>query len=558
MRKNKFEELSDIFLEKVMRLKIYAVLLCLLFSISIPVRAETFVKEKPSKTIFVTPPAPVFSDAQRQAELQSRRDNVFAAMDDNSLMILMSGEPRIYTNDIDYPFRQENNLYYLTALKQEGITLILIKDGEKKREILFMRKRSPISEIWNGKLYSDDDARRISGIETIIYNGERDEFYKSVLKKDSFKSKDGVKIPISAENLYLVLPYSDKDNNGIREFGREFEMTKQFAVAGINEKTKLYEYTPTAGYKILNAQPIFAKLRLVKSPYEIKLIQHAIDITTEGLMRVMANAGNFNWEYEAQAEVEYIFRKRNADSWGFPSIVGGDENTLTLHYIESQGKIERGKLLLMDVGAEYDHYTADITRTFPVNGKFSDKQREIYQIVYDAQEAAAKEIKPGNRFAKPAEAARIEVDKGLAKLGLTTAPGAFIPGTEREVDDGKGGKRKVGTSQSYLWFIHGWGHWLGMNVHDVGGGGMTVFEPGMIMTNEPGIYIRPDALDNLPDTPEMRAFIEKIRPAFEKYTGIGVRIEDDMLVTENGVEWMTKNLPRKIDEIESFMKTASK
>lgn len=521
-------------------------------------KAEVSGNEKPSKAIRVAPPAPVFSDAERQSELKRRRERVFAAMEDNSLMILMSAEPKIYTNDINYPYRQENNLYYLTALKQEGISLVLMKNGENTSEILFMRKRSPISEVWNGKMYSDDEARKISGIETIIYSGEWDDFYKSVLGKDDFKSKEGVKIPISAKNLYLVLPDSDKDSYGIREFGREFEMTKQFAVASINDKTKLYEYTPTKDYKILNAQPIFADLRLIKSPYEIKLIQHAIDITTEGLMRVMANAGNFNWEYEAQAELEYIFRKRNADFWGFPSIVGGGENATTLHYIESQGKVENGKLLLMDVGAEYDHYSADITRTFPVNGKFSNQQREIYQIVYDGQEAAAKEIKPGNRFAKPAEAARIEVDKGLAKLGLITAPGAFMPGTEQTVSDGKGGTRTVGISQSYMWFIHGWGHWLGMNVHDVGGGGMTVFEPGMIMTNEPGIYIRPDALDNLPDTPEMRKFIENIRPAFEKYKGIGVRIEDDMLVTDGGVEWMTKNLPRKADEIESFMKTTSK
>lgn len=545
-------------MNKITGIKIYAVLFCLLFSISIPVNAETIDKPKPPIIFRVTPPAPVFSDAQRQAELKRRREKVLAAMDDNSLMILMSAEPKIYTNDVDYPYRQENNLYYLTALKQENITLVLMKNGGKTREILFMRKRIAASEIWNGKMYSDDEARKISGIETIIYKSEWDDFYKSVLKKEAFTSKDGVKIPVSAENLYLVLPYTKFDNNGMREFGREFEMTKQFAEISVNEKTHEYIYQPTKSYKILNAQPIFAKLRLIKSPYEIKLIQHAIDITTEGLMRVMANAGNFNWEYEAQAELEYIFRKRNADSWGFPSIVGGGENATTLHYIESQGKIERGKLLLMDVGAEYGQYSADITRTIPVNGKFSDKQREIYQIVYDAQEAAAKEIKPGNRFAKPAEAARIEVDKGLAKLGLTTAPGAFMPGTEREVDDGKGNKRKVGISQSFLWFMHGWGHWLGMNVHDVGGGGMTVFEPGMILTNEPGIYIRPDALDNLPDTPEMREFIEKIRPALEKYKGIGVRIEDDLLVTENGVEWMTKNLPRKADEIEAFMKTASK
>ncbi len=519
-------------------------------------KAEIPVAEKPPKTVFVTPPAPQFSDAERQAELKRRREKVLAAMEDNSVMILMSAEPKIYTNDVNYPYRQENNLYYLTALKQEEVTLVLTKNGGKTGAYLFLRKRNPFMETWNGKMYSDNEARTISGVETIIYNDEWNDFQKSLTNKEAFTSKDGAKIPVSAENLYLVLPKTERDRDGMREFGREFEMTKNFAEVSVNEKTHAYEYQPTKNYKILNAQPIFAELRLVKSPYEIKLMQHAVDITTEALMRAMATAGKSNWEYETQAEVEYIFRKRNADFWGYPSIVGCGDNATTLHYVESQGKVESGKLLLMDVGAEYDHYTADVTRTFPVNGKFSKEQREIYQIVYDAQEAAAAKIKPGARFAEPAEAARIEVDKGLQKLGLTI--GAFMPGTEREVPDGKGGTRKVGTPQSFLWFIHGWGHWLGMNVHDVGGGGMTVLETGMIMTNEPGIYIRQDALDNLPDTPEMREFIKQIRPAFEKYKGIGVRIEDDMLVTDGGTEWLTKNLPRKADEIEAFMKTAAK
>ena len=211
----------------------------------------------------------------------------------------------------------------------------------------------------------------------------------------------------------------------------------------------------------------------------------------------------------------------------------------------------------MDVGAEYDHYTADVTRTFPANGKFSKEQAEIYQAVYDAQEAAAKTLKPGARFSEPSQAAAKSLEQSLAKLGLITAGGAFIPGTEREVSDGKGGKRKLGTPQYFLWYMHGWGHWLGMNVHDVGDY-MKPLQPGMVFTNEPGIYIREDALDYLPDTPEVKAFITKIKPAYEKYKNIGVRIEDDMLITDSGVEWMTKNLPRKIGEIEALMAKASK
>jgi len=192
--------------------------------------------------------------------------------------------------------------------------------------------------------------------------------------------------------------------------------------------------------------------------------------------------------------------------------------------------------MLMDVGAEYEHYTADVTRSFPVTGKFTKEQSEIYQIVYDAQEAAAKELKPGSTISAAGTAARSVIIDGLFKLGLIT--------------DKK-------SNQYRLWYMHGWGHWLGMNVHDVGNYG-TKLEPGMIMTNEPGIYIREGQLDYLPDTLKNRAFKAKVLPIYEKYKNIGIRIEDDMLITDTGVEWMTKDLPRTIKGIEAFMSLASK
>jgi Xaa-Pro aminopeptidase len=184
----------------------------------------------------------------------------------------------------------------------------------------------------------------------------------------------------------------------------------------------------------------------------------------------------------------------------------------------------------MDVGAEYDHYSADVTRTFPVNGKFSREQADIYQIVYDAQEAVAKAAKPGVSILELSSAAEEVLKDGLFKLGLITDK----------------------TSQQYrLFYMHDFGHWLGMNVHDVSTG--WTLAPGMTFTNEPGIYIRADALDYLPNTAANREFKEKVRPAFEKYKNIGVRIEDDMLVTDTGVRWMTANLPRKMSDIEAFI-----
>jgi len=294
------------------------------------------------------------------------------------------------------------------------------------------------------------------------------------------------------------------------------------------------EWGSGTGYRVRNASPIFADLRLRKSPMEIALMQHAIDITNEALQRAWVVAGSSKWEYEVDAEVIYTFKLRNADHWGYPPIVGCGPNGTILHYTESQSPLKQGDLLLMDVGAEYEHYTADVTRTFPVNGKFSSAQAEIYQIVYDAQEAAAKATRPGATISDVDRAARVVIEEGLLKLGLITAKNS---------------------SQHRLWFMHGTSHWLGMNVHDVGNYG-TKLEPGMIFTNEPGIYIGPDTLDNLPKTPESEKLIAAVRPAFEKYKNIGVRIEDDMLVTESGVKWLTAALPRKLSEIESFIARA--
>ncbi|HLM60489.1 MAG TPA: aminopeptidase P family protein, partial [Pyrinomonadaceae bacterium] len=508
------------------------------------------------KTIRATPAATRFSDAERQTELARRRAKVFEQMTDDSMMILFSAEPKIYAGDVDFYYRQENNLYYLTNLKQNGATLVLVKNGGNTREILFLPKRNPVNEAWNGKMYSDEDAARISGVKTIVNSAETKDFLESVKSRKPFASKNQTSIP-AVQNLYLQIPAHDFHNDDKREFRKETEFVKTFTTASIDEKSKEIKYESPAGYKIKAAQPIFGNLRFVKSPYEIKLLQHAIDITTEAQMRSMAMVGKAKWEYEVQAEVEYTFRRRNADYWGYPSIVGCGPNATTLHYVESQGAVKAGDLMLMDVGAEYDHYTADVTRTYPVNGKFSKEQAEIYQIIYDAQEAAAKATKPGARFAEIDDAAENLIKERLFKLGLTTGTDDFIPSTIQEMSDGKGGKKKYGILQSKLWNLHGLGHWLGMNVHDVGEYSVPL-KAGAVFTNEPGIYVREDALENLPDTPANREFIAKVRPAFEKYKNIGVRIEDDMLVTSGGVEWMTKALPRKMEEIEAFMARASK
>ena len=459
--------------------------------------------------IRVTPPAPIFTDADRQAELARRRTAVAQKMADNSVMVLFGAEPKIYTNDVDYVFRQENNLYYLTAFKQQGALLIIRKKGGSVSYSFFIRKRNPAMETWNGRMLSSEEAQQISGLAPAGYRDEAEAALKAVRDKSD----------TAIQTLYLLLPDNEFDSDGNREFRQEAEFAKQLS-----------------GYKVVNSKPIFGELRQIKSPYELKLLQHAIDITTEAHMRAQAMAARAKMEYEVQAEVEYTFRRRNADYWGYPSIVGCGPNATTLHYEESEGPVTAGQLLLMDVGAEYDHYSADVTRTFPINGKFTKEQADIYRIVYDAQEAAAAAAKPGATMRQLSDAADAVIKDGLFKLGLIT---------------------DKNSDQYRIWFMHGLGHWLGMNVHDVGRNGIA-FKPGMTFTNEPGIYIREDALNYLPDTPESKAFIEKVRPAFEKYKNIGVRIEDDMVITDAGVEWMTKNLPRKLEDVEAFMAKATK
>jgi Xaa-Pro aminopeptidase len=491
--------------------------------------------ETSSSVIRITPPAPVFEEKTRHAELAARRARVAQAIGPKGLLILFSAEPRIYTHDVDYEYRQENNLYYLTNLKQKRATLVLTQGEGGSSTILFLPRRSAFAETWNGRMYSPEEASQVSGIKEIWEASEFERFVRALRNKESYRPEAKNILMSEPATEATASPFAKAYESATKNEGelyllaspgdgesREYRQEQRFTADWVR--------TPS-GFAIKNASPIFADLRLRKSPMEIRIMQHAVDITTEAHQRSWAAAGDAKWEYEVDAQVVYTFKLRNADHWGYPSIVGCGPNATTLHYIESQGRVNPGDLLLMDVGAEYEHYTADVTRTFPVNGKFSPAQAEIYQIVYDAQEAAAKASRPGALISDVNRAATEVIKDGLLKVGLIT---------DRN------------SSQYRIWFMHGTSHWLGMNVHDVGNYGARL-EPGMIFTNEPGIYLRPDALDNLSQTPENQKFIAAVRPAFEKYKSIGVRIEDDMLITPDGVEWMTKALPRRMAEIEAFM-----
>lgn len=486
-------------------------------------------RERVNPSIRIAPPAPKIAAKDRLAELAARRARVAKAMGARAMLVLFSGEPRVYANDVDYPFRSENNFFYLTNLKQMGATLVLLSGNSP---ILFLPRRNPTRETWTGHMYSAEEAAEISGVREIWEASEFTPFIDALKTNHAYRPKDekvlltapdgpgyGDLLAAAEKNeaeLYLMVTGGTDSN----EFRREQRFVEEWSK------------TPT-GFMLRRAGPIFSEMRLSKSPLELRMLQHAIDISIEAHERAWANAANANWEYEVDAEVAYVFKLRNADNWGYPDIVGCGPNATTLHYEESQGPVQPGELLLMDVGAEYEHYSADVTRTFPVNGKFSPAQAEVYQIVYDAQEAVARASRPGASLDEVNRAGTEVIKDGLLRLGLITDRNSM---------------------QYRLWFMHGTSHWLGMNVHDVGGG--SKFVPGAVFTNEPGIYVRADAFDHLPKTPENEKFVAAIRPAFEKYKNIGVRIEDDMVITADGVRWMTAALPRKIEDIEAFIARA--
>lgn len=520
---------------------IICALVVFLAGVSLPVAGGEHIGEvSKSSVIRMAPPAPVFDEKTRLAELALRRARVAEMVGNKGILILFSTEPRVYANDVNYEYRQENNLYYLTNLEQKRATLVMMPGNGVTPEILFLPRRNPAAETWTGHMYSPEEASQISGVREIWEAGEFEPFLNALRNRRPYWPQpeqilmSSQSTPARAQDSSFEKLFDSAARNDARLYmlvpgttdSLEYRQEQRFASE--------WARAPS-GYAIKDATPIFVEMRLQKSALELALLQHAIDITTEAHERAWVAAADAKWEYEVDAQVAYTFKLRNADHWGYPSIVGCGPNATTLHYEESQGQVKPGELLLMDVGAEYGHYSADVTRTFPVSGKFSPAQAEIYQIVYDAQEAGAKAARPGALKSGVHRAATEVIKNGLLKLGLIV---------DRNSD------------QYRLWFMHGTSHWLGMNVHDVGelpGRAEPKLAPGMVFTNEPGIYVRPDALDNLPKTPENQKLIAAIKPAFEKYKGIGVRIEDDILITPGGVKWMTEALPRKISEIENFI-----
>jgi len=483
---------------------------------------------RPSKLALVL--LALFPLAARAGELQddlkARRARVLDKLGPEAVAILWSAPPRLYSLDVEYEYRQDSNLLYLTGLTQEDTILLLMPGAKTKREVLFVREPNPQREHWNGHTLSKEEATAKSGIETVHLVSEFEPYLSAMLERRSYGLRRGVvsdewdaffgHVAAARARLALVL-FPKPGISGT--LGPPY----QFA----NKVRERY-----FGVAIEDATELVHNLRQVKTPYEQELLARSVEISSEAHLAGMRAALPGRYEYEVEAAIEQVYLANGAMSWGYPSIVGSGPNATILHYGESSRKMEAGDLLLVDAAANYQGLTGDITRSYPVNGRFSEVQKDIYRIVLSAQDEAMKAAKAGNKTSDIEKASEEVVKAGLLELGLIT--------------DAKG-------EQFRTFYTHGICHWIGMDVHDVGDYKRPL-EPGMAFVIEPGLYIREAALDNLPQTPENKAFVEKVQPALQKYKNIGARLEDSFLLSESGPKRLSAKVPRTIDEIEAFLK----
>ncbi|AVM59728.1 Xaa-Pro aminopeptidase [Haemophilus sp. oral taxon 036] len=416
-------------------------------------------------------------------EFGERRTRIFAQMQPNSALLLFSEIEKRRNNDCSYPFRQDSYFWYLTGFNEPNAALLLLKTEQAEKAIIFLRPRDPLLETWNG--------RRL-GVEHAPQQLNVNEAY-------------------SIEELATVLPKILKN------------LTALYYVPEIHTwGDKLVAESAVNFSEILDWRTMLSEMRLIKSPNEIRLMQQAGQITALGHIKAMRATRPNRFEYEIESDILHEFNRHCARFPSYNSIVAGGNNACILHYTENDRPLNDGDLVLIDAGCEFAMYAGDITRTFPVNGKFTQPQREIYELVLKAQKRAIELLVPGNSIKQANdEVIRIKT-QGLVDLGIL-----------------KGNVDTLIEQQAYRQFyMHGLGHWLGLDVHDVGSYGQDkqrILEIGMVITVEPGIYIAEDA-----DVPE-------------QYKGIGVRIEDNLLMTEYGNKILTAAAPKEIADIENLM-----
>lgn len=405
------------------------------------------------------------------------RSALMNKIDNNSIVILFAGNAPKKTGDEVYQFTPDRNFYYLTGISEESHIVVLSKFNNEISEKLFLKEIDLAKEMWNGKTLRDFEAKEISGIEDTVYMNEFYGYLNRLIK--------------GAEeiNLYLDLDrqnYCEEDSNG-NKFAEVFKGKYPQVI-------------------IKNVSSNITPLRMIKSKSEIAEMQRAIDITIDGVESLMKNSKAGMKEYELEAYFDFVCKTNGAKDFAFRTIAAAGKNATTLHYVENNSEIKNDDLILFDLGAQWNFYNADITRTFPVGGKFTDRQKQVYEAVLRVNKAVIEKIKPGVVYKELNAWATDLIAEECIKLGII--------------------KEKKDVSK-YYW--HSIGHNLGLDTHDVEPQGRNfVFEEGMVFTVEPGIYISEES--------------------------IGIRIEDDVLVTADGCEVLTKGMMKEVSEIEAFMK----
>ena len=429
---------------------------------------------------------------QRRAEVMSRIGH--------STAVFRSAPMAVMHNDVDYPFRQDSDFFYLTGFNEPEAVAVLAPHHEEHRFVLFVRPKDKAKEIWSGTRVGVDQAKERYGADEVYPIAELDEKLPQYVEK--------------AERLYYHLGNDHGFNTTILNLWQRLIAT--------------YTKRGTGPVAIEDAKLLLQHLRRVKHPEELALIRKAIAISVKAhnAAREMTQPGLY--EYEIQAEMEHIFRRGGGMGPAYPSIVASGQNACILHYIENDRQMQANDLLLIDAGCAYDYYNADITRTFPVGAQFTAEQRILYELVLEAQLKAIEQVQPGNPFNTFHDAATRVITEGLVELGLL----------QGDIDT------LIEEKKHKAFFMHGTGHFLGLDVHDAGilrnpDKTWKPFQVGNVVTVEPGIYVTPDY-----EPEEGQPQID------DRWRGIGIRIEDDVLVTESGHEVLTAGVPKSLAEME--------
>jgi len=436
-----------------------------------------------------------------KAEYARRRKALMAQMVPNSIAILPAAAVAIRNRDVEHVYRQDSDFQYLSGFPEPEAVIALIPGREHGEYVLFCRERNPEREQWEGLRAGQEGAVRDFGADDAFPITDIDEILPGLIE--------------GRERVYSAMGSNP-----------EFDRRLMDWINVIRSKARLGAQPPN---EFVALDHLLHDMRLYKSAAEVKVMRVAADISARAHLRAMQACRAGLHEYSLEAELDYEFRKGGAKMPAYGSIVAAGRNGCILHYQQNDAPLKDGDLVLIDAGCEIDYYASDITRTFPVSGRFSPEQKAIYELVLKAQAAAFAEIAPGKHWNHAHEATVQVITEGLVELGLL-----------------KGDVQGLIENEAYrAFYMHRAGHWLGMDVHDVGeykvGGQWRVLEPGMALTVEPGIYI---AADN--------------QAVAKKWRGIGVRIEDDVVVTRQGCEILTSGVPRTVAEIEALMQAARK